>query len=188
MKTRRKGICCPNRVSLITPVKLLSLDLCWCPGRQTHAKSLRGVPEIQMPVWYKIAEWLWRTEPKWFPRDPCLLVSMHLYNILTLGVAGMWQNLWVLTPWLHYIRVHLAGRFILDIFLPGLMKQMIILRELMARNCRWPLGILWNLQQTISKELSELGNQSLPQMSLLYEHSSVKAWINPCKVPSKWPN
>lgn len=140
MKTKRKHIGCPsNWVSLITPVKLLSLDLCWCPGRQTQWQSLRGVPEIKMPVWYKKAEWSWWTEPKWSPRDPCLLVSMHLYNTLTLGVAGMWQNLWVLSPRLHYVRLCFAGRLILDIFLPGLMKQMIVLRELI-----W-LGIVGGL-------------------------------------------
>ena len=40
---------------------------------------------------------------------------------------------------LHHVRLCLAGRLILDIFLPGLMKQMILLRELI-----W-LGIVGGL-------------------------------------------
>ena len=32
----------------------------------------------------------------------------------------------------------------------------------MARNCRWPLGIAWNLQLTISKELSEQSSPDGP--------------------------
>ena len=179
-----KHVCCPsNWVSLIIPVKLLSLEsllISMLPN--SMAKCLRGVSEIKLPFWHKIAGWLWWTDLKWPRSDPCFLTSMHLYSLLFL----VWLELVTSsTRWNVAKIMGCHSHDCITLYKTHSRDSTCRLDEAdgpveethMARKCGCPLRTAWNLQPTTSKELSELGKQSLPHLSLQVRTQPRKALI-----------